>query len=111
MSIGHHGELWISNSFKELDYMWKGWVSLVAQTLKDLPAIQETWVLSLGQENPLEKETATHSCILACIPVFLYLLVFRLYSYMPVSPVFLYSCLTDCGDLHGVTKSQTQLSD
>ena len=40
-------------------------VSLVAQTVKNLPAMQETWILSLGQENPLEKETATHSRILA----------------------------------------------
>ena len=31
----------------------------------DLPAVQETWVSSLGQGNPLEKETATHSSILA----------------------------------------------
>ena len=33
--------------------------------VKKLPAIQETWVRSLGQEDPLEKETATHSSILA----------------------------------------------
>ena len=39
--------------------------SLVAQTVKNLPAIQEAWVQSLGQENPLEKEMATHSNILA----------------------------------------------
>ena len=39
--------------------------SLVAQRLKCLPAMQETWVLSLGQEDPLEKEMATHSSILA----------------------------------------------
>ena len=32
--------------------------------LKNLPAIQETWVLSLGQEDPLEKGKATHSSIL-----------------------------------------------
>ena len=38
---------------------------LVAQTVKHLPAMQETGVRSLGQENPLEKEVATHSCILA----------------------------------------------
>ena len=35
------------------------------QRLKRLPAIWETWVRSLGQEDPLEKETATHSSILA----------------------------------------------
>ena len=33
--------------------------------VKNLPAMQETWVGSLGQENPLEKEMATHSSILA----------------------------------------------
>ena len=38
---------------------------LVAQTAKHLPAMQETWVQSLGQEDPLEKEKATHSSILA----------------------------------------------
>ena len=40
-------------------------VSLVAQMLKHLPAMRETGVRSLGQEDPLEKETATHSSILA----------------------------------------------
>ena len=39
--------------------------SLMAQTVKNLPATQETWVRSLGWENPLEKEMATHSSILA----------------------------------------------
>ena len=38
---------------------------LVAQRLKHLPVMQETWVRSLGQEDPLEKEMATHSSILA----------------------------------------------
>ena len=38
--------------------------SLVAQRLKHLPAMQETWVRSLGREDPLEKEMATHSSIL-----------------------------------------------
>ena len=33
--------------------------------VKNLPAMQETWAQSLGQEDPLEKETATHSSILA----------------------------------------------
>ena len=37
----------------------------MAQRLKHLPAMQETWVQSLGQEDPLEKEMATHSSILA----------------------------------------------
>ena len=39
--------------------------SLVAQSVKGLPAMQETWVRFLGQEDPLEKETATHSSTLA----------------------------------------------
>ena len=38
---------------------------LVAQIVKNLPAMQETWVQSLGGEDPLEKEMATHSNILA----------------------------------------------
>ena len=37
----------------------------MAQRLKCLPAMLETWVQSLGQEDPLEKEMATHSSILA----------------------------------------------
>ena len=39
--------------------------SLGAQTVKNLPAMQETWVRSLGWEDPLEEGTAMHSCILA----------------------------------------------
>ena len=39
--------------------------SPVAQRLKRLPAMWETWVQSLGREDPLEKEMATHSSILA----------------------------------------------
>ena len=39
--------------------------SLRAQLIKNLPAVQETLVRSLVQEDPLEKEMATHSCILA----------------------------------------------
>ena len=41
--------------------------SLVAQRLKRLPLTRETWVLSLGWKDPLEKEMATHSSILAWI--------------------------------------------
>ena len=37
----------------------------MAQTVKNLPVMQEIWVQSLGQEDPLEKEMATHSSILA----------------------------------------------
>ena len=48
--------LWITDSF---------WASQVAQRLKHLPAMRETWVRSLGREDPLEKEMPTHSSILA----------------------------------------------
>ena len=65
--------------------------SLVAQMVKNLPALWETWVQSLGWEDLLEEGMATHSSIIAWrIP-------------------------TDRGawwaTVHGVTKSQTQLSD
>ena len=42
------------------------YTSLVAQTVKHLPTMRETWVQSLGREDLLEKEMATHSSILAC---------------------------------------------
>ena len=41
------------------------WASLVAQVLENLPAMQETQVQSLGQEDPLVKEMEVHSSILA----------------------------------------------
>ena len=41
------------------------WASLVAQMIKNLPAMQETWVQSLGREDPLEKGMATYASILA----------------------------------------------
>ena len=63
------------------------WASLVAQQVKNLPAMQETWVRSLGWEDPREKGKATLSSILA----------WSIYS-------------MDC-IVHGVTKSQTQLSN
>ena len=63
------------------------WASLVAQQVKNLPAMWETWVQSLGWEDPLEKGKATHSSTLALrIP------------------------WTVC-IVHGVTTSQTRLSD
>ena len=65
--------------------------SLVAQWVKYLPAVQETRVRSLGWEDPLEKEMATHSSILA------------------------WNNLMDRGAwwavVHGVTKSWARLSD
>ena len=39
--------------------------SMVAQLVKNLPAVQENWAQSLGWEDPLEKGTATHSSVLA----------------------------------------------
>ena len=44
---------------------YQTWASLVAQSVKNLPAVQETRLRSLGWEDPLEKEMATHSSILA----------------------------------------------
>ena len=41
------------------------WTSLVAQVVKNPPAIRETWIQSLGWDDPLEKRMATHSSILA----------------------------------------------
>ena len=52
-------QIWVSFFFSSLV------ASLVAQSVKKLPAVQETWVWSLGQEDPLEKEMATHSSILS----------------------------------------------
>ena len=52
--IGAKGKIW--NFF---------WASLVAQMVKCLPAIQDNRVQSLGQEDALEKEMATHSSVLA----------------------------------------------
>ena len=41
------------------------WASQVTQWVKNLPAMQETWSRHLGQEDPLDKEMATHSSVLA----------------------------------------------
>ena len=43
------------------------WVSLAAQTVKNPPVMQETWVLSLSWEDPLKEGMVNHSCILAWI--------------------------------------------
>ena len=47
------------------DPLEKGWASLVAQTVKNLPAMWEAWAQSLGWEDPLEESMATHSSVLA----------------------------------------------
>ena len=49
----------------DLAYLPQCRASLVVQTVKHLPAMQETWVQSLGWEDPLEKEMTTHSSTLA----------------------------------------------
>ena len=55
------------SSGEVIDYpLQYSWASLVAQTVKNLPAMQETWVRTLGWEDPLEKGTDTHPSILAC---------------------------------------------
>ena len=66
-------------------------VSLVAQTGKNLPAIQETWVLSLGSEDTPDKGIATHSSIV----------FWRI----------LWTEEPDGHTVHGVTESQTWLND
>ena len=76
-----------------------GWVyktymqgaSLVAYSVKNLPAVQESWVRSLGREDPLEKEMATHSSILA----------------WEIS----WTVRTWWAAVHGVAKSRARLSD
>ena len=55
--------LWV-RSLGALEWVSQGY-SLVAQMVKSLPAMHETWVRSLGRENPLEKGIATHSRTLA----------------------------------------------
>ena len=58
-----------AGSRRQTDFLSKSqtswWASLVAQSVKNLPAVQETRVRSLGWEDPLEKKMATHSSILA----------------------------------------------
>ena len=51
--------------WKPAVHISKRYASLVAQTVKRLPTVRETWVPSLGQEDPLEKGMATHSSTLA----------------------------------------------
>ena len=53
----------LKHLFYFIDYLMT--TSLVAQSVKNLPAVQETWVRFLSWEDSLEKEMATHSSILA----------------------------------------------
>ena len=76
-SISPKGRAWFSSSHQiSLTVLFKNTAdlnkyilckrgSLVAQMVKNLPAMQEMWVQSLGREDPLEMEMATHSSILA----------------------------------------------
>ena len=63
--------MWLMNNFHHFHFKIEhiipvlGGVSLVAQLVKNLPAMWKTWVRSLGWEDPLEKGKATHSSILA----------------------------------------------
>ena len=71
MASGRVPEVWEGGSCKACKIQPWNWhtalgvTSLVAQIVRNLPAMQETQVQSLGQEDPLEKEMATHSSILA----------------------------------------------
>ena len=55
----------LTDEWIKMWHMWCVWASPVAELVKNLPAMQETWVWSLSREDPLEKERATHSSILA----------------------------------------------
>ena len=69
------------------DRLCSRWLPTVAQVVRNPPAMRETWIQSLGREDPFQKEMSTHSSILACeIPG------------------------TEA-TVRGVTKSRTQLSD
>ena len=56
-------EIQIKTSIRDHLTLVRG-ASLVAQMVKNLPAMRETWVPSLGWEDPLEEDMATHSSIL-----------------------------------------------
>ena len=55
----------IVHGVQRVRHDWTTFTSLVAQTVEDLPVMQETWVQFLGWENPLEKGMDTHSSVLA----------------------------------------------
>ena len=59
------GRVYIFSFFVLVKFL-QHWASLVAQVVKNLPAMQEAWVLSLGWEDLLEKGKATYSSIVAC---------------------------------------------
>ena len=53
----------VKNSQFKKKFFFSNWAALVAQMLKNLPAVQGTWVQSLGWDDPLEKEMANYSSI------------------------------------------------
>ena len=55
----------VRHDWSDLAHTSTYWASLVAQMVKNSPTKQETWIQSLGWEDPLEKLMATHSSILA----------------------------------------------
>ena len=65
ISIHRHIDIHIVLSFMEFAVLDQYMTSLVAQMVKNTPAVQETWVRSLDQEDPLEEGLATHSSVLA----------------------------------------------
>ena len=64
-NILSHPESWVFFFLFVYGFLGLHWASLVAQLIKNLPAMQETPVQFLGREDPLEKGKATHSSILA----------------------------------------------
>ena len=60
--VGNAHSVWATLGFPR---SWPVWASLVAQMVKNPPAIWETWVRFLGWEDPLEKEMAIHSSTFA----------------------------------------------
>ena len=65
LAPGNSFPLPLSKQHSIIDTDFIAWSSLVAQLVKNLPAMQETWVRSLGWEDPLEKGKAAYSSILA----------------------------------------------
>ena len=93
-TAGNPGSIPGSGSFpgERIGYpLQYSWASLVAQMVKNLPEMWDTWVQSLGWEDPLERGTATHSSILTWI--------------IPMDREAWRATV------HGVTKSWTRLSD
>ena len=62
---GRSKELGTFQNISWFPFLWGPWASLVAQMVKNLPAMQETAVQSLGWEDPLDNRMGTHSSILA----------------------------------------------